>query len=78
MKESVTMTETREEWKARIGTGPAIAASAVPSRRGMAAGERARTKRWEREHDATRTLAKHGVKVDNLREAPEKLRRLGG
>ena len=72
------MSETREEWKARIGNGPAIAASAIPSRRGMAAGERARTKRWEQEHDATRALAAQGVKVDKLSEAPEKLKALGG
>ena len=72
------MSETREEWKARIGSGPGIAASARPTTAGESAGQWERMKRWEKEHDATRTLAKHGVKVDNLKEAPGKLEALGG
>ena len=65
------------EWRKRIGNGPAISGTAMPTRANTSA-EWARMKRWEGEHDAARTLAKSGVKVDKLAEAPAKLRALGG
>lgn len=65
------------EWRQRVGNGPAISGKALPTRANTSA-EWARMKRWESEHDATRQLAKSGVKVDNLAEAPAKLKALGG
>lgn len=75
------MAETKEEWKRRIGNGPAIGASALPTR-GSGSKNQAewdRMKRWEKEHDAARQLAKAGVRdLNNLAEAPDRLRSLGG
>lgn len=68
--------ETKEEWKARIGSGPAIAASAVPTRRPEAAGERSRTKRWEQEHAAARQLKRAGIVPETLAAAPQMVRDL--
>jgi hypothetical protein len=65
------------EWRQRIGNGPAISGKALPTRTDTGT-QWNRMKRWEQEHDATRALHKSGVKVSNLAEAPEKLRKLGG
>jgi hypothetical protein len=37
-----------------------------------------RMKRWEKEHDAARTLAKAGKEITTLAEAPAQLKALGG
>lgn len=70
---------TKEEWKAWVGTGPSISASALPTRSPQARAELARTKRWEKEHDAARQLKRAGVKhLPRLADAPKTLSELGG
>lgn len=75
------MPESKEEWKRRIGNGPAFGAAALPTRSGGSKNQAEwdRMKRWEVEHDAARQLAKSGVRdINSLSEAPERLRELGG
>lgn len=65
--------------KAWWGNGPAISASALPTRDTGASAEMARTKRWEKEHDAARQLKRSGVKqLPRLADAPAVLAQLGG
>lgn len=71
------MSETKEQWKARIGNGPAVSGSALPTRANTG-GEWARTKRWEREHAAARELVKGGHELTTLAEAPAQLKAVGG
>ncbi len=67
--------ETPEERRARWRS-VAVSASAMPTRRSEAKEGIDRTKRWQQEHDAARTIVKHGEELKSLTKAPEHLRAL--
>lgn len=71
------MSETKEQWRARIGNGPSISSQAMPTR-SENHGQWARMKQWEKEHDAARALKKAGKELTTLAEAPDQLKALGG
>lgn len=74
------MSETAEQKRARWRSVAIGQAKDMPTRSSEASGQWERMARWEKEHDAFRTLAKNGraSEVDNLAEAPAKVKELGG
>lgn len=69
--------ETVEERRARwLSVG--ASGAALPTRRPAVGQELNRTKKWETEHDAYRTLRKAGHQPQTVADAPADLARLGG